>query len=54
MEKIARRFPPLFVAIYTGSLGEIANIRQFGFWLLNRSAFEDVPVQKPNEAGILI
>jgi uncharacterized membrane protein YgcG len=54
MEKINHRFPQLFVAIYTGSLGEIANIRQFGFWLLNRAAFEDVPVEKPNEAGILI
>jgi uncharacterized membrane protein YgcG len=54
MEKIARRFPQVFVAVYTGSLGEIANIRQFGFWLLNRSAFEDVPVEKPNEAGILL
>jgi hypothetical protein len=54
MEKMTRRFPQLFVAIYTGSLGEVANIRQFGFWLLNRSAFEDVPVEKPNEAGILI
>src|SRR6478752_2942155 len=54
MEQITRRFPQLFVAIYTGSLGEVSNMRQFGFWLLNRSAFEDVPVEKPNEAGILI
>lgn len=54
MEQFSRRFPQLFVAIYTGSLGEVANIRQFGFWLLNRSAFEDVPVEKPNEAGILL
>lgn len=54
MERFARRFPQLFVAIHTGSLGEVANLRQFGFWLLNRSAFEDVPLQKPNEAGILI
>lgn len=54
MEKITRRFPQIFVAIYTGSLGEVSNIRQFGFWLLNRAAFEDVPVEKPNEAGILI
>lgn len=54
MEKISRRFPQVFVAIYTGSLGELANLRQFGFWLLNRAAFEDVPVEKPNEAGILI
>ena len=53
MERISRRFPQVFVAVYTGALGEVANIRQFGFWLLNRSAFEDVPVEKPNEAGIL-
>ncbi len=54
MEQLSRRFPQIFVAIYTGSLGEVSNIRQFGFWLLNRSAFEDVPVEKPNEAGILL
>lgn len=53
MERITRRFPQVFVAVYTGALGEVSNIRQFGFWLLNRSAFEDVPVEKPNEAGIL-
>lgn len=54
MERISGRFPQVFVAIYTGALGEVANLRQFGFWLLNRSAFEDVPVEKPNEAGILL
>lgn len=54
MERISRRFPQIFVAVYTGALGEVANLRQFGFWLLNRSAFEDVPVEKPNEAGILL
>jgi hypothetical protein len=54
MERISVRFPQIFVAVYTGALGEVANIRQFGFWLLNRSAFEDVPVEKPNEAGILL
>ena len=54
MERISQRFPQIFVAIYTGSLGEVSNLRQFGFWLLNRSAFEDLPPDKPNEAGILI
>lgn len=54
MDKIAHRFPQIFVAIYTGSLGESGQIRQFGFWLLNRGVFEDVPVEKPNENGILI
>ena len=30
LERMSRRFPQLFVAVYTGSLGEVANIRQFG------------------------
>jgi hypothetical protein len=54
MERISRRFPQVFAAVYTGALGEFANIRQFGFWLLNRGAFENLPVDKPNEAGILL
>lgn len=54
MDRISRRFPQIFVAVYTGSLGEMANLRQFGFWLLNRAAFDDVPAEKPNEAGILL
>ena len=54
MERIGNVFPQVFVAVYTGSVGEMANLRQFGFWLLNRGLFEDVPVEKPNEAGILI
>jgi uncharacterized membrane protein YgcG len=54
MEKITLRFPQIFVAIYTGSFGELADIRQFGFWLLNRGIFDDAPVQKRNEAGILV
>ncbi|MFM2197432.1 MAG: hypothetical protein RLZZ505_864 [Verrucomicrobiota bacterium] len=54
MERIGIIFPQVFVAVYTGSVGETANLRQFGFWLLNRGLFEDVPAEKPNEAGILI
>lgn len=54
MERISTLFPQIFIAIYTGSLGETGNLRQFGFWLLNRGLFEDVPVEKPNENGILI
>ena len=54
MERFGVSFPQMFVSVYTGSLGEISNLRQFGFWLLNRGVFEDVGVEKPNEAGILI
>ncbi len=53
-EKFMRTFPQLFFAIYTGSLGETGNMRQFGFWLLNRGVFEDVPMEMPNECGILL
>lgn len=54
MDRISKRFPQLFVAIYTDSMGELTYLRQYGFWLLNRSCFEDVPADKPNEAGILL
>jgi len=54
MERFNRRFPQLFIAVHTGSFRGFSNLRQFGFWLLNRGAFEDVPVHLPNEAGILL
>lgn len=54
LERIGISFPQVFVAVYTGNLGDVANLRQFGFWLLNRGLFEDVPEEKPNVAGILI
>jgi uncharacterized membrane protein YgcG len=54
MEHFSRRFPQLFVAIHTATLGDMAYLRQFGFWLLNRAVFEDLPPEKSNAAGILI
>ncbi len=54
MGVIARRFPQLFVAIFTGALGDMADLRQFGFWLLNRASFKELPPTTSNAAGILI
>lgn len=54
LDGFGRRFPQLFFAVYTGSGQGGGNVRQFGFWLLNRAAFEDVPIDRPNEAGILL
>ena len=54
LERISRRLPQLFAAVYTGALGEAAHIRQFGFWLLNRATFVDVAAGQPNDAGILL
>ncbi len=53
-ERFREVFPQLFFAIYTGLFPELTSLRQFGFWLLNRGAFVDVDVQRPNEAGILL
>ena len=54
MRRITRRCPQVFVAVHTGALGEVANLRQLGFWLLNRAVFEDVTDGQTNEAGILL
>ena len=54
MERFEKRFPQLFVSVYLGAFEEMTSIRQFGFWLLNRAAFSDVDVNRPNENGILI
>lgn len=54
MDKFERSFPQLFFAVYTGLPEGRSDLRQFGFWLLNRAAFEDVAVERPNEHGILL
>lgn len=54
MGHFSRRFPQLFVAVYTGPVEDAANVRPFGFWLLNRTTFDDVPAEMTNEAGILL
>ncbi|BDS05568.1 hypothetical protein NT6N_06080 [Oceaniferula spumae] len=47
-------FPELFFSVYFGALDERSNIRQFGLWLLNRGAFEDVDLSRPNDGGVLL
>ncbi|MGJ8696166.1 MAG: TPM domain-containing protein [Verrucomicrobiaceae bacterium] len=54
LQGFEHRFPQLFVSIYVGAFDEIPSLRQFGFWLLNRSAYTDVGVDRPNENGILL
>lgn len=54
LSEFQRKFPQLFFAVYYGTFKELPSLRQFGFWLLNRGAFEDVEVSRPNEAGILL
>ena len=54
MTRLTRRLPQVFVAVHTGAMGEVANLRQFGFWLLNRVTFEDVPAEVTNDSGIVM
>ena len=53
LAEFQRKFPQLFFAVYFGTFRELPSLRQFGFWLLNRGAVEDVEVDRPNEAGSL-
>ena len=54
LARFEKKFPQLFVSVYLGAFEEMTSIRQFGFWFLNRAAFTDVDVNRPNENGILI
>jgi len=54
LDRFLLRFPQLFFAVHTSVLSELASLRQFGFWLLNRAAFDDLGADRPNEGGILL
>ena len=47
-------FPQLFFSVYYGALEDRTNIRQFGMWLLNHAAYEDVEINRPNDGGVLL
>lgn len=54
IEKFESRFPQLFFSVYLGAFQDLQSLRQFGFWLLNRAAYQDVDLDRPNENGILL
>lgn len=54
LDQFEVNFPQLFFSVYYGSLDERSNIRQFGMWLLNHAAYEDVDLDRPNDGGILL
>jgi len=53
-DRFETSFPQLFFSVYYGALDDVSNIRQFGMWLLNRGAYEDVDLSRPNDGGILL
>ena len=53
-DQFEMNFPQLFFSVYFGTLDERSNIRQFGMWLLNHGAYEDVDLDRPNDGGVLL
>lgn len=54
MGRFEQTFPQLFFSVYYGALEEVASARQFGMWLLNHAAYDDVDISRPNDGGILL
>lgn len=54
LDQFEEIFPQLFFSVYYGALNEMSNIRQFGMWLLNHAAYEDVDIGRPNDGGVLL
>lgn len=54
IRRFGMKFPQLFFAVRTVSLEEPVNLRQFGFWLLNRAEFGDLDQGLGNDSGVLL
>jgi hypothetical protein len=54
LENFEAKFPQLFVSVYLGAFEDLNSLRQYGFWMLNRTNYVDVDAQRPNSTGILI
>ena len=54
LEDFETKFPQLFVSIYLGAFEDLNSLRQYGFWMLNRTNYVDVDSERPNSTGILI
>lgn len=54
LERFEEQFPQLFFAIYIGAFQEMPCLRQFGFWMLNRARYVDVPEGRANDFGVLL
>ncbi|MDB4425584.1 zinc ribbon domain-containing protein, partial [Akkermansiaceae bacterium] len=54
LEDFETKFPQLFVSVYLGAFEDLNSLRQYGFWMLNRTHYVDVDPKRPNSTGILI
>ncbi|MCH7225265.1 hypothetical protein [Haloferula sp. A504] len=53
MSGFSARFPQLSFALHTGS-GAGKDLREFGFWLINRASFEDLPEDRDASGLVLL
>ena len=51
LQRFEQDFPQLFCAIYIADLPEATNLRELGFWLINRAIFDS---QRSNDSAILL
>ena len=54
LEGFEAKFPQLFVSVYLGAFEDLNSLRQYGFWMLNRTHYVDVDPHRPNSTGVLI
>ncbi|BCX49979.1 hypothetical protein HAHE_38870 [Haloferula helveola] len=54
LHQFEARFPQLFLAVYTARHEGRSDIRQLGFWLLNRGQFLDIPEDRAGRCGIIL
>jgi hypothetical protein len=47
-------FPQLFLLLYIGRIPTGLSLAEFGFWLLNHAAVNDLDFTRPNENGLLL
>jgi hypothetical protein len=49
-----KAFPQLYFCIATCSLSDEQNIKSYGFWLMNRGVFEDIPASAREDGCVLL
>lgn len=49
-----RGFPQLYFCVVTCSLRDEQNVRSYGFWLMNRGDFQDIPESASKEGCVML
>ena len=54
IRKAEKSFPQLYFCLVTTSLSDEQQIRSYGYWLMNRGVFEDLPDGVREDGGVMI